>query len=103
MFDQVDLVFITKEKNKNREIIEKETRLSVPVESQRVSQTRRDKYHDEGLSNAYRFKVPFLGNIYEEELPFFELNGVRYTIKDITHDTTKTHHYIEGVTAKGAM
>ena len=100
MFDQIDLIVITQEKNKNGEIIKNERRVTVAATAENVTRQARERYNQEGLGRALRFKISLFGPMFWGNVVYFEHNGRRYTVEDFTRDKTGTSYYIEGVTSK---
>lgn len=103
MFDTVTLLITEEITNKNGEAIEQETPLDVAIVLQNVDRAQRDKYHQEGLGRAVRFKVALFGDAYNaSQIPYFIYKGVRYSVRDFTMDKTQSACYIEGTSNRGA-
>lgn len=102
MFEEFTLMFTTETKNNNGEVIESITPLVVAGVMQKVSQEQRNLYGERGLGKAVRFKVSFLGGVYNiDNLSYFLYNGRKYSVQDFDRDVTATSYYIEGTTLKG--
>ena len=102
MFDEVTLILITSHKNENGEIIEIENSILVPVVFQRIRRDIRKEYNERGLNRALRFRVNLFGNGYSQQtIPYFEYQGVRFSVTDFIKDSTGFSYFIEGTSTKG--
>ena len=102
MFDEITLIAVTESKTKTGEIIESETRQTVPVEMQTIKREIREKYNERGNGRALRFRINFFGPEYNlGQVPYFEHEGVRYGVTDFIKDKTGTGYFIEGTSVKG--
>lgn len=102
MFEQVTLIEVKERINKNGESIEIETPTVLPVVFQTVKREQRDKYNERGAGRYLRFKISLFGKEFDTlQFPYFEYNGIRYSVTDFVRDVTDTSYYVEGTSSKG--
>nr|DAJ47787.1 MAG TPA: hypothetical protein [Caudoviricetes sp.] len=104
MFDEIILIYKTITKNRFGAEIETNIEIPVQAEPQTIKRDVRDKYNQEHLSRAMRFKFMLLDSQYDVyNITQFKYHGTLFSVKDITKDKTNTHGFIEGVSARGVL